>query len=91
MIDNNAFDLEEAVTLMQTIVSLIHDLQSPARQAEYSVWFQAFVVRCRASGSLDNVLKLLPSFFEVATMRIEELQIEVCVYTTEPRACIKMI
>jgi hypothetical protein len=77
MVDNNAFDIQELLNLTTTIVALISDLQSPARKVEYQEWFGSFVARCKQCSSLSDALKLLPMFFEMATSRIEELQIEV--------------
>lgn len=78
MIEHDAFGIEELLKLTTTIFTLIGDLQSPARKAEYQEWFESFVTLCKQCPSLNNALNLLPAFFEIAAARIEELQIEVC-------------
>lgn len=82
MIQHQAFGHHEVIQILDTIISLICEIQSEVRKREYQHWYQEKMDIFRNSDEdndllLNKIILFLPQYFEMAISRIDELQLEV--------------
>ena len=96
MIERQVFDHHEILIVLDTVIGFIFEIQSDIRKNEYQRWYEEKTMKFRHQQPQSQINKsaseesksiifnelifFLPLFFEMALLRIDELQLEVIIF-----------
>lgn len=86
LIERQVFDMKEILIILDTVVHFIFEIQSDIKKNEYQKWYQEKTNKFRQTQNdlqdtttiqlFNDLIVFLPLFFEMALIRIDELQLE---------------
>mmetsp|Transcript_22522 Transcript_22522/g.38148 ORF Transcript_22522/g.38148 Transcript_22522/m.38148 type:complete len:979 (+) Transcript_22522:126-3062(+) len=80
MVENDAMNSTDLVTLLSTIVDFVTKLQSPHASSEFMEWFNPFAMYLQSQSNIDDALVYVPKFFEICAERFDQIQLEMSNY-----------
>ena len=77
MIQRDALNASDVLRIFMSIVETLLSLQSPVRAEQTLAWFRQYQALCNNHTSFQDIVAYIPDFFEVVSLRLEELRTEV--------------